>query len=46
MDSRTGRQRSLLGVHLTMQLVAFVLVTLGFTALIGLAVLEWLESTA
>lgn len=46
MDSGSDWQRSLFGVHVTMQLVVFVLVTLGFTALIGLAVFAWLERTA
>lgn len=46
VDSESDRQRSLLGVHVTAQVVVFVLVALGFTALIGLAVLDWLERTA
>jgi hypothetical protein len=40
------RQRSLLGVHVTLQLVALLVAALFLTALVGLAVLDWLERTA
>jgi len=46
VNGSSDRQRSLFGVHVTMQVVVFVLVALGLTALIGLAILNWLERTA
>jgi hypothetical protein len=45
VDSRSAR-RTLLGVHVTAQVVAFVLAVLVLTVLVGLAVLTWLERTA
>ena len=44
--SSPDRQRVLLGVHVTTQVVALVLLALGLTTLVGLAVLSWLERTA
>ena len=46
MDSGSDRQRSLLGVHVTGELVAILLAVLLLTTLVGLAVLTWLERTA
>ena len=46
VNSRSDRQRSLLGVHVTGQLVAILLAALLLTTLVGLAVLTWLERTA
>lgn len=46
MNGSSDRQRSLLGVHVTGQLVAILVATLLLTTLIGLAVLTWLERTA
>ena len=46
MAGSPDRQRVLLGVHMTVQVVALVVVALGLTTLVGLAVLSWLESTA
>ena len=46
MASKSDRQRLLLGCHLTVQTVVFVVVALALAAAVGLAVLSWLESTA
>jgi len=46
VNGRSDRQRSLLGVHVTGQLVAILLAALLLTTLVGLAVLTWLERTA
>ena len=39
------RQRFVLGVHVTAQVVSIVLAALGLACLVGVAVLSWLEST-
>lgn len=46
MTSGPDRQRELLGVHVTVQLVVFVLTALALTSLIAFAVLTWLERMA
>jgi hypothetical protein len=40
------RQRSLRGMHVTIQVVALVLAALCLMTLVGLAVLDWLERIA
>jgi hypothetical protein len=44
--SGSNRQRSVLGVHVSAQLFAFVLTALGLTVLVAVAVFAWLERTA
>ncbi len=39
-------RRVLLGVHVTVQAVALMLASLVLTAVVGLAVLSWLENMA
>lgn len=46
MTNGSDRQRVLFGMHVTVQAVALVLAALGFSALIGVMVLSWLERTA
>ena len=46
MASSSGRQRKLLGVHVTVQVIAMLLAALVLSGLVGLAVLDWMERTA
>ena len=46
MAGKSDRQRLLLGCHVTIQVVAFVVVALALAAAVGFAILSWLESTA
>ena len=46
MAGGSGKQRTLLGVHMTIQVVAVLLAALTLSALVGLAVLDWMERTA
>ena len=44
--SRPERARVVLGVTVTTQTVAFLVATTAFTAVVGMAVLSWLERSA
>ena len=46
MASRPERARVVLGVTVTTQTVAFLVATTAFTAVVGMAVLSWLERSA
>ena len=44
--SRPERARVVLGVTVTTQIVAFLVAATAFTAVVGMAVLSWLERSA
>ena len=46
MEHGTHKPRALLGVTLSVQTVGVILAALAVAALIGLAILNWLETTA
>ena len=46
MASRPERHRVVLGVTLTTQVVVLVVLMLALTVVLGLAVVDWLESSA
>lgn len=46
VGSRPQRPRLVLGVAVTTQSVAFLLAVCSFTAIVGMAVLSWLERSA